>query len=284
MLPTQHHPLNTTTPEIPQNLHKSKPKTKPNFPLRPLLTLLLLPLALAPIITLSSVAELASQSYIRGLDCYPNRAWKLSRSASWRIMDSSYMFTPNLSFGSMTFTQVKAIDVAWDLLVGRGGQVALAWVNWRVCGEWLAAHMERWHTGWRVYAALAFEANTLPTLGVLCTDMFAATQGSKRTWFWRRVAVLGIVLSTLYVLSFPTLMAAMTGYIAKSKPYVQDGQGNLIAFEKVERMVYGVQDAARVWSEGALVVGERDEEMRGAVENCEFAHEQRRLWYHTDRQ
>jgi hypothetical protein len=51
-------------------------------------------------------------------------------------MDSSYFFTPNLSFGGMTFTQVKVIDIAWDLCVGHGGQMLLAWVNLSSVTAW----------------------------------------------------------------------------------------------------------------------------------------------------
>ncbi|KAH6625462.1 Deuterolysin metalloprotease family-domain-containing protein [Boeremia exigua] len=117
------------TPSLRSKLH--------GFPWRILLIVSLLPLSLAPIIILSAIAEMASQNYIRGRSCYPNGLWKEAAGATWRIMDSTYFFTPNLSFGAMTFTQVKVIDVAWDLVVGRGGQMGLAWVNWVVLNEWL---------------------------------------------------------------------------------------------------------------------------------------------------
>jgi hypothetical protein len=51
-------------------------------------------------------------------------------------MDSSYFFMPNLSFGGMTFTQVKVIDIAWDLYVGHGGQMLLAWMNLSSVTAW----------------------------------------------------------------------------------------------------------------------------------------------------
>jgi hypothetical protein len=54
-------------------------------------------------------------------------------------MDSSYFFMPNLSFGGMTFTQVKVIDIEWDLCVGHGGhggQMLLAWMNLSSVTAW----------------------------------------------------------------------------------------------------------------------------------------------------
>jgi hypothetical protein len=244
------------------------------FPWRTCLTILLLPLSLAPIISLSAAAEVASQSYIR--DCYPNGLWKFASSATWEIMDSSYFFTPNLSFGAMTFTQVKVIDIAWDLVVGRGGQVMLAWVNYRVFNEWLVYFMESQRASWKMYAGLAFETTTVGTLGVLGKEVFAAGgrgMSWKRWWLrWLRwLTVVGMFLSTLYVLSFPTLIAAMTGYITKSEPYVEDLDKNLIAFEKVNVVAYVVSDAVRIGFEKPLVIGPQDSEMMAALGDCKLS-------------
>jgi hypothetical protein len=241
------------------------------FPWRVTLIILLLPLALTPIVTLSAAAEVASQSYIRGRDCYPNGLWRLSSTATWEIMDSSYFFTPNLSFGAMSFTQVKVIDIAWDLLVGRGGQLALAWVNWRVFNEWVVWHCEQHFTSWKMYAAVAFETTTLGTLGVLLKECISYGKG---TWkrFFRWLALVSMFLSTLYVLSFPTLMAAMTGYIAKSEPYVEDYGGNLVGFHKVDSVQYIVHDAERIGYDGPLVVlGLQDDALGIAVRNCTYS-------------
>ncbi|KAF2822278.1 hypothetical protein CC86DRAFT_458744 [Ophiobolus disseminans] len=234
------------------------------FPYRTTLIILLLPLALTPVITLSVAAEVASQSYIRGRDCYPNGLWKFSSTATWEIMDSSYFFTPNLSFGAMSFTQVKVIDVAWDLLVGRGGQLALAWVNWRVFNEWMVWHAEQHGTSWKMYAAVAFETTSLGTLGVLVKEFLSYGKGSWKRFF-RWLGLVCMFFSTLYVLSFPTLMAAATGYIAKSEPYVGDYDGNLITFGKVDAVQYVVNDAGRVGYDRPLVVGARDLELGLAV-------------------
>jgi hypothetical protein len=81
------------------------------FPWRVTCVLLALPLALAGIVGLAAAAETASQSYIMGRECYPNGLWKEANGATWRIMDSSYFFTPNLSFGAFNFTHVKVIDI-----------------------------------------------------------------------------------------------------------------------------------------------------------------------------
>ncbi|CAO2651972.1 Nn.00g002550.m01.CDS01 [Neocucurbitaria sp. VM-36] len=215
------------------------------FPWRTFFIILTLPLALAPIVTLAAAAETASRNYIQGRDCYPNGSWKETEGATWRIMDSSYFFTPNLSFGAFTFTQVKIIDIAWDLIVGRGGQILLAWVNYRVFNEWLVYHMELHLTSYKMYAAVAFQTTTMGTLGVLGKEFLAFGKG---TWkrFFRWLAILSMALSTLYVLSFPTLCSALTGYITPNEPYVENYQRNLIEWSQINRVVYVINDAERI--------------------------------------
>lgn len=240
------------------------------FPWRVALIILSLPLALAVIVVLAAAAEMASQSYIMGRDCYPNGLWKEAPGATWRIMDSSYFFTPNLSFGAFTFTQVKVIDVAWDLIIGRGGQFLLTWVNYRVFNEWLVYHMEMHFTSYKLYAAMAFETTTMGTLGVLAKEFLAF---GEKTWgrLFRRLAILSMLLSTFYVLAFPTLMAAMTGYITTYEPYVQSYDYNLIEWYKVRCVRYIVHDAGRLselgYSDG-LIITEYDFDLKDAVDLC----------------
>ncbi|KAF2250987.1 hypothetical protein BU26DRAFT_562948 [Trematosphaeria pertusa] len=226
-----------------------------------------LPFALAPIIVLATAAEEASVGYILGRNCYPNGLWKEASGATWRIMDSSYFFTPNLSFGAMTFTQVKVIDIAWDLCVGRGGQLLLAWVNYRVLNEWLLYHMEMHLTSYKMYTAVAFETTTLSTLGVLGKEFLAFGQKSWKRFF-RWLAVLCMLLATLYVLAFPTLMAAMTGYITTYKPYVEDYEHNLIEWEKVSPIQYIIEDSHRVGNYSKpLLATDDDPDLTNAVRN-----------------
>jgi hypothetical protein len=42
-----------------------------------------------------------------------------------------------------------------------------------------------------------------------------------------------MLVSTLHVLSFPTVMAAMTGYLTAYEPYIEDYDGNLMRWDKV---------------------------------------------------
>jgi hypothetical protein len=243
------------------------------FPWRVTVVVLALPLALAGIVVLAAAAETASQSYIRGRDCYPNGLWKEADGATWRIMDSSYFFTPNLSFGALAFTQVKVIDIAWDLVIGRGGQLLLAWANYRVFNEWLVYHMEMHHTSYKLYAALAFETTTLGTLGVLAKEFLAFGAGTwKRLFRW--LAIFSMLLSTFYVIAFPTLMAAMTGYIATYNPYIEDFDHNLLAWSQAKQVAYIINDAHRLDGfNGPLIATTDDAPLIHAIRNCTFTRE-----------
>jgi hypothetical protein len=196
-------------------------ETWSSIPWRVTFIVLTLPLAFAFNVALAAAAEMTSQSYILGHDCYQNGIWKQATGATWRIMDSFYFFTPSLSFGAFTFIEVKIIDIAWDLIIGSGGQLLLAWVNYRVFNEWIVYHREMLLTSYKLYTALAFETTTMSILSVLGKEFLAFAKG---TWklFFRRLAILSMLLSNLYILSFPTLMAAMTGYITTYQPYIED--------------------------------------------------------------
>jgi hypothetical protein len=168
---------------------------------------------------------------------------------------------------------VKVIDIAWDLVIGRGGQLLLAWANYRVFNEWLVYHMEMHHTSYRLYAALAFETTTMGTLGVLSKEFLAFGAGTwKRLFRW--LAIFSMLLSTFYVLAFPTLMAAMTGYIATYNPYIKDFDHNLLEWSQVKQVAYIINDAHRLDGfNGPLIATTDDEPLIHAIRNCTFTRE-----------
>jgi hypothetical protein len=260
----------TSAPEV--QAYRSLQSRFQGFPWRIFFITLLLPLSLAPIIILSAIAEMASQNYIRGRSCYPNGLWKEAAGATWRIMDSTYFFTPNLSFGNMTFTQVKVIDIAWDLLVGRGGQMGLAWVNWVVFNEWLVFHLERWDTSYKMYSTVALQTTSWTMLGVAAKEFLCF---GEKSWarFFRWLAMFSMFISTLYVLAFPTLMAAMTGYITTYEPYFEDNNHNLVEWRKLDEIVRTIEAGGLSlgFDEDTVQVTAKDEELVRTLDDCEYS-------------
>lgn len=251
---------------------KGTPRKRPPFPWKAFFIISSLPIALAPVIVLATAAEDASQGYLLNRECYPNGLWSEREDATWRIMDSSYFFTPNLSFGKMTFSQVKVIDIAWDLIIGRGGQLLLAWVNYRVFNEWVLYHMELHLTSYKMYTSMAFETTSLTALGVLAKEFLAF---GKLNWrrFFRWLAMLSMLLSALYVLAFPTLMAAMTGYITTFEAYVKDTDGVQVPTGEFSPVEYIIRDAWRLGSQSPTspwVIASSDQIDLQKMWNCQY--------------
>jgi hypothetical protein len=238
------------------------------FPWKPFCIISSLPLALAPIVLLAALAEIASTGYIQNRPCYPNGLWSEAPGATWRIMDSSYFFTPNLSFGSMSFTAAKIIDISWDLCVGRGGQILLAWVNYRVFNEWLLYHMELHQTSYKMYTAVAFQTTSLSALGVLAKEFLAFGETTWRRLF-RWLGILCMLLSTMYVLSFPTLMGALTGYITTYEAYIEDISQNLIEVSKFSGVQWIIWDSHRIGEyTKPLIATVDDSDLVDAIDAC----------------
>ena len=111
----------------------------------------------------------------------------------------------------LSFAEAKLIDVLWDLFMGQGGRLLMAWVAYRVFMDGLVSLMETTPVSHDLYAALVFETTSLWTT-------WKATKALVRSRHWRsRAFVLWFCLATIYTLSFTTLMSAATGYVTPSK-------------------------------------------------------------------
>lgn len=95
--------------------------------------------------TLGSLHSLTSQYLHSAIYCTPNG----DLSPFWRLgdyyvlyWDPTLFFSITLGMGHLTFSGAKAIDVAWDLCAGRGGQGLLAWWAFGVLRRSLATSME----------------------------------------------------------------------------------------------------------------------------------------------
>ena len=61
----------------------------------------------------------------------------------------------------LTFTQAKAIDVIWQLFVGAGGRVVMAWIAYKVFMDGLARQLEGTPMSYQLYASMIFDTNSL---------------------------------------------------------------------------------------------------------------------------
>ena len=120
-------------------------------------------------------------------------------------------FTINMRGAThLTFTEAKAIDVLWQLFVGAGGRLWLAWVSYKVFMDSLTRLTEQAPISYNLYASLAFSTTSLWTTCI-------ALKGLLFSKGWRtKVFLSWFAMSTIYVLGFPTLMSATAGYVSPS--------------------------------------------------------------------
>ncbi|KAK3669925.1 hypothetical protein LTR78_010176 [Recurvomyces mirabilis] len=108
------------------------------------------------------------------------------------------------------YTAVKAIDLAWDLLVGRGGQLVFAWMAYHVFGAVLTKLMQEGEVGYDLFASIAFQSGSVPALLTTLRHVlgWAPVPRTKRALGF----YLGMAMVMLYIAMMPTLLSAMTGY------------------------------------------------------------------------
>lgn len=110
----------------------------------------------------------------------------------------------------LSFATAKFIDVVWDLVIGQGGRLLLAWISYVVFMDGLARLMESSAISYQLYAFVVFETSSL-------TSIWSSLKAVSTGHGWRGRAFLAwFGLATMYVLGYPTLMSAATGYLNPS--------------------------------------------------------------------
>ena len=184
-----------------------------------LLLVLVLTTAALPGVVARNIGKLA----LRGVDdCTPSGQFVgvagLGRGAGTLIdpFAPMHLLTITLRLGSFGFFVSKSIDVVWDVVVGRGGQAILFYTAYRVFAKVLCCTMEKHAMSHRLYSSVAFEGVTFPTTWRLILDRQHWAAG------WRaRLTILGMILGSVYIISFPTLVSAMTGYATEYEPFIR---------------------------------------------------------------
>ncbi|KAH8151364.1 uncharacterized protein LAJ45_04566 [Morchella importuna] len=131
--------------------------------------------------------------------------------------------TIDLSFGSLDFTVAKSIDIAWDIIVGRGGQLLLLWIAHKVYVATLDHVTETSAVGYDFYLALAFDIGPWAMVLAIRNQILATRK--------HVIKVLFILYSVAYIAMFPTLMSAMTGYTNYTSPYIVFEDQSMIPLE-----------------------------------------------------
>lgn len=133
-----------------------------------------------------------------------------------------------LGFGNLPISIARVIDIGWDLVIGRGGQVLLGLLSYRILRRSLLRRMEGEPIRFSVYTSLAFRQISLSALWAVLHDIGLGS--SKKEISLRRRLRLdwrfyGHVLVLTYILAFPTLISVSAGYQANYTARVKFGDG-----------------------------------------------------------
>ncbi|KAF2684794.1 hypothetical protein K458DRAFT_431090 [Lentithecium fluviatile CBS 122367] len=125
---------------------------------------------------------------------------------SQKILRIEALFVLDYTFGTLPFSLAKTIDVAWDLFVGRGAQLIVAWTSYVIFSTAVLRVIERHPTSYRNFLHITLDGPSLLSIWTLLKDLFR-TQSR-----WTGVLFFYMIVSILYVLCLPVILSAMTGY------------------------------------------------------------------------
>ena len=137
--------------------------------------------------------------------CDVGRVW-----SSWATL-----FQVNIRTGHLSFATAKIIDVVFDLVVGRGGQLVLAWICYRSYTDVLMWMAEKGRLRYDVFASMAVYPLSIGTLGSALSALLSTHPlRAKVTFVW-------FAATLSYVFAYPTLVSASTSLVGATSSAIQ---------------------------------------------------------------
>ena len=132
------------------------------------------------------------------------------------------LLTVDVAYGDMAFSLAKFIDMVWDIVVGRGGQLLIAWIDYRVFSDALMQIMETTPVPYGLFIEMTFSPPSVATLRPIMQVL-----SSKTSWHHRSL-FLWLLLNVLWVTSYAMIVSAMTGYAAKNYAIIRLFDGSYV--------------------------------------------------------
>ncbi|PVH92339.1 hypothetical protein DM02DRAFT_575938 [Periconia macrospinosa] len=187
-----------------------------------------------------AMTPLGSSAYEVGNACVLDGVFTLYPE-SYTVWSITGFFQISLAFGQLSFSQAKVIDVIWDVVIGRGGQAVLAYLSWRAFACYTTTSMELESVTFSSFRAIFVEQTpTIYSIGRLIRD-FTSRKGLRS-----KLAMTFMVLSMVFVLSFPTLASSMSGYTTAVAASITDYNNATIPFNKFDILCYVLHDGHRL--------------------------------------
>jgi len=139
------------------------------------------------------------------------------------------MFALDNKFGDFSFAQAKTLDIAWDLIIGRGAQLLAWWAAYTVFCDALLRVIERHPASFGIFQHIALEGPSLGSLWTLIKELWAAKSRRTKALFFY------MFWSTTYVLIVPIVLGAMTGYDSTSIAWISlESDNNILPVSMLE--------------------------------------------------
>ncbi|KAF2086493.1 hypothetical protein K490DRAFT_66685 [Saccharata proteae CBS 121410] len=154
------------------------------------------------------------------------------------------MVAISIPFGSMNFEVAKFIDIAWDIGIGRLGQVLLGLITCRVFLKYLLMKMETVAIPHDVTSSVAFTG----TCSWETLFRLSLVRSKAQLWKHSLNPIMVMTFLVAYLISFPTLLSAMTGYTTTFNPFMMLPNGTMVPFgyESFLSIDYIIEDGDRI--------------------------------------
>ncbi|CAG9986247.1 unnamed protein product [Clonostachys byssicola] len=172
--------------------------------------------------------------------CHPDGAFNaIADTFDWWAPKGLFQIT--LRTGTLSFDSAKAVDIFWNLIIGRGGQSLLAIASTRIWIEYLSVSIATKPASYTTVWLLRFytEPSTISTLRLARQFFLGRGLASAfKMWF--------LVIAALFVVAFPTLMSSLAGYTTANQAWVDLGEHGLDSFSQAFPLAFIIHDGTRV--------------------------------------
>jgi hypothetical protein len=152
--------------------------------------------------------------------------------------DSFFQIT--LDFGHLPFSTVKVIDIMWDVLVGRGGQLCLGFLVYKNFTKALVRIMERATVTYDMFWSINIEPTSVQSIYRMSRDVL------KTASIRFRSAIILMACSSACLIAFPNVVGAMSGYSTNIAAFAPDHNNALIPFTNFVPIVYVINHGSRL--------------------------------------
>ena len=202
--------------------------------------------------------------YTKLFDCDPNGDFWAAGGNFHNFMDAKYTFAIAYGFGHYSYMQAKVIDVCWDLFVGHGLQTMFGYLVYLLCRRSMRRDMQMRQVSYDAFIAGQYSTTTMPALWSYVKDMF---HHCHHTSLWIGQGML--IILTLYVLSMPLWLGAMTGYQPRMAPHLENDHWTFNQFDNLTLCDYAILDGQRIGLAANSCIAEPSAWIDGA-EQCKF--------------